>query len=48
MKFVNHNAIYFYLDAGQVELDMLLKYLLLLGASLVFCIVALGIGLKEY
>ncbi len=48
MKFVNHNAIYFYLDAGQDELDMLLDYLLLLGASMVFCIVAMGVGLKAY
>jgi hypothetical protein len=48
MKFINHNAIYFYLNAGQVELDILLTDLLLLGGSLLFCIVALGIGLKGY
>lgn len=48
MKFINHNAIYFYLDAGQMELDMLLNDLLLLGGSLLFCIAAFGISLKGY
>jgi alpha-glucosidase (family GH31 glycosyl hydrolase) len=48
MKFVNHEAIYFYLAAGKTELDILMKYLLLLGAAMLFCIFSLGVGLKKY
>lgn len=48
MKFVNHNAIYFYLAAGEKELEILMGDLLILGAALFICTFALGVVLKKY
>jgi hypothetical protein len=47
MKFINHNAITFYLEAGEKELNILLIYLLLLAGDLFLFLVEMGVGLTS-
>jgi hypothetical protein len=41
MKFINHNAIYFYIDVGEQELNLLLAIVLVLALGLLALIVAI-------
>ena len=45
MKFINHNAIKFYLDAGSKELNLLMSYLLVLIAGIGIFLALLAGGL---
>lgn len=48
VKFINHDAINYYLSAGETELGILLTYLIILGLGIIICTVVFGFRHKKY